>query len=455
MPLQQQPIAPYSVAQWLPSDQRILDEWMNELFHSIDVDSSYQEKKELLLSMYPVAENEEEASKAFQYSLTANHKALDLHPPVEELMNAILLDPIINSYFHQMFWQQQNNPSAKGVKIPCWQIAILLINKIMDTAPTFNKTGLVGVPINVIFNWPMATSAGHSAFLNQKVNAIFKNILNYWGNFLKTESSVYVLNDHPKHGWFGEDAMSLVPNFAEEFICNPEKPFYGFKSWDDFFTRRFRDHVRPIPDEDDDSIVVNPCEASPFKITTNVRKYDYFWIKAQPYSVAFILNNNPFNEQFIGGTIYQAFLSALNYHRWHSPVNGTIVDKETIDGTYYSQCNAIKHDPASPNMSQAYLAQVAARGVLYIQADNPHIGLMAFVAVGMAEISSIDITVKTGDRVKKGQQLGMFHYGGSTFLLMFRPEVNISFDLHGETPGLHSKNIKLNEVLGTVCSSFK
>ena len=30
-------------------------------------------------------------------------------------------------------------------------------------------------------------------------------------------------------------------------------------------------------------------------------------------------------DQFVGGTIYQAFLSATNYHRWHSPVAGTIV----------------------------------------------------------------------------------------------------------------------------------
>jgi len=30
-------------------------------------------------------------------------------------------------------------------------------------------------------------------------------------------------------------------------------------------------------------------------------------------------------DHFVGGTVYQAFLSALNYHRWHAPVAGTIV----------------------------------------------------------------------------------------------------------------------------------
>jgi len=30
-----------------------------------------------------------------------------------------------------------------------------------------------------------------------------------------------------------------------------------------------------------------------------------------------------FVKDFVGGTVYQAYLSAENYHRWHSPVSGT------------------------------------------------------------------------------------------------------------------------------------
>ena len=29
-------------------------------------------------------------------------------------------------------------------------------------------------------------------------------------------------------------------------------------------------------------------------------------------------------EAFVGGTVYQACLDAHNYHRWHSPVSGTV-----------------------------------------------------------------------------------------------------------------------------------
>jgi phosphatidylserine decarboxylase len=42
-------------------------------------------------------------------------------------------------------------------------------------------------------------------------------------------------------------------------------------------------------------------------------------------------------QQFTGGTVYQAFLSAENYHRWHSPVAGTVKSIHQVAGTYYAE----------------------------------------------------------------------------------------------------------------------
>jgi phosphatidylserine decarboxylase len=35
-------------------------------------------------------------------------------------------------------------------------------------------------------------------------------------------------------------------------------------------------------------------------------------------------------SRFIGGTIYQAFLSSVSYHRWHAPVSGRVVKIKVI-----------------------------------------------------------------------------------------------------------------------------
>ena len=447
---------PYRFGQWLPSDRKVTDQWLANLIAKVEINS--KDKLELISGLHPPDEDEKSAMAQGLRAATvaAEVKDLHLHKPVEDLLNAILSDPEINMFFHQMFWQQHLLPdSSEGTKIRSWQVMIILINSIMTTAPEFNKTGLVGFPINVILNWPMATTAGFAAFLNDKINGLFKNILNYWGEFLLSPDSSYVLSEHPRHGWFGHDAMEAMPDFAKEYKCDPEAKHYGFKSWDDFFTREFRPGIRPVASPDDDSIVANACESAPFQISHGVKQRDYFWIKQQRYSLDFILNMSDLAKQFYGGAIYQAFLSATSYHRWHSPVSGTIYKTELVDGSYYSQTHNIRDDPASPNMSQGYLAQVAARGIVYINADNPDIGLMCFVSIGMSEVSSNEITVKEGDKVKKGDQLGMFHFGGSTHCLIFRPGVRVEFDTRGQAPGLDTYNIPVKSKIAEVYPPLK
>jgi phosphatidylserine decarboxylase len=107
-------------------------------------------------------------------------------------------------------------------------------------------------------------------------------------------------------------------------------------------------------------------------------------------------------------------------------------------------------DPEGPNNSQAYITEVATRAMIFIEADNPAIGLLCVMPVGMAEVSTCQITAYEGQRVRKGDQLGMFHFGGSTHCLIFRPGVEVEFDLHGQKPGLQSGNIPVNSRIATL-----
>lgn len=446
---------PYRVGQWLPSDRKVIEKWLANLIKEVESNAQSKKQLDMIKNLHPPIEDEKTAlggHPAPPVDYHAAAKKIGLHPPVLNLMEAILSDPEINMFFHQMFWQQADLPdTSEGIKIWSWQMMIILIDWIMTKAPKFNKTGLVGFPINVILNWTMPTTAGFAAYLNNKVNRLFKAILNYWGEFLASPDSCYVLTDDPRSGWFGEDAMAAMPNFVKEFKCNPKKEYYGYTSWDDFFIREYRVGIRPVESPNDDYIVANACESAPFQISRNVKGRDFFWIKNQRYSLDFMLNMNPLAKKFHGGTVYQAFLSATSYHRWHSPVSGLILKTELVDGSYYSQTYDIQDDPSAPNMSQAYLAQVAARGIVYIMADNPDIGLMCFVSIGMSEVSSNEITVKEGDKVKKGDQLGMFHFGGSTHCLIFRPEVSVTFDTRDQTPGICAKdNIPVRAKIATI-----
>jgi len=44
----------------------------------------------------------------------------------------------------------------------------------------------------------------------------------------------------------------------------------------------------------------------------------------------------------------------------------------------------------------------------------------------------------------------MFHFGGSTHVLIFRPGVNLEFDLRGQTPGPDSVNIPVRSKIAIV-----
>jgi len=162
-----------------------------------------------------------------------------------------------------------------------------------------------------------------------------------------------------------------------------------------------------------------------------VQRQDRFWLKSQPYSLQDMLANDESVDQFVGGTVYQAFLSATNYHRWHSPVAGTIVRAFVREGTYYSEADSEGAEAVEPQYSQSYLAHVAARAIFLIEADNPVIGLTAFVPVGMSEVSScvIDPKIQPGYHVAKGEELGYFQFGGSTHCLVFRPGAIGDFSL--------------------------
>ncbi|KAJ4193785.1 hypothetical protein NW767_010312 [Fusarium falciforme] len=146
-----------------------------------------------------------------------------------------------------------------------------------------------------------------------------------------------------------------------------------------------------------------------------------------------MLAHDPLAEKFAGGTIYQAFLSALSYHRWHSPVSGTVRRAFVEEGTYFSEPlfegvgepGETEISLAGLSQSQGYLSALATRAIILIEADEPAIGLIAFIGIGMDEVSTCEITVKEGQKIKKGQETGMFHFGGSTHCVLFRKGVKL------------------------------
>jgi phosphatidylserine decarboxylase len=353
---------------------------------------------------------------------------LVLHPVIVEFQELIDTEPVVRMYMHQMVAQVPTSKSYRKRHLESVEQLLRLINEVLTMAPEFSETAVVITPLTAILDWTMGTTAGFSAYRDPRLNAMLKKILTVWCEFLSGRESLYVLNDSPS-GWKSPAAQRTIG--IEQFEHDPHDEYWGFVSWNDFFTRRFRAGERPLASPDDDRVIANACESTPYAISTDVKAQDRFWIKSQPYSLQDMLANDESVGQFVGGTVYQAFLSATNYHRWHSPVSGTIVRAFVQDGTYYSEADSEGEDAVEPRNSQAYITHVAVRAIIFIEADEPAIGLMAFVAVGMVEVSScvIDPKMTSGYHVGKGDELGYFQFGGSTHCLIFRPGVIADFAL--------------------------
>ena len=348
-------------------------------------------------------------------------------PVITEFQELIDSDPLVRMYVEQMIAQVPSTKPYRKRHLENVEEPLRLINEVLRIAPEFGP-GMVATPLGAILDWTMGTPAGFAAYRDPRINGILKKILNVWSEFLSSRDSLYVLNDSPS-GWRSAQAERAVG--IEQFQHDPQDEHWGFASWNDFFTRRFDDDARPVASPDDDKVIVSACDSKPYGISTNVQRQDRFWIKSQPYSLQDLLANDESVDQFVGGTVYQAFLSATNYHRWHGPVAGTIVRAFLQPGTYYSEADSEGDDAIEPMNSQSYLAHIATRAIILIAADDPVIGLTAFVPVGMSEVSSclIDPKLTAGCHIAKGEELGYFQYGGSTHCLLFRPRAIADFTL--------------------------
>lgn len=217
----------FNVGKWLPSDQEFENKWVKKV--------------------YEEAKSEE------------NNKLL---PPVQALKELIESNRYIWNLFQMMFDeipQKDVDTPAGTPQVRDYHELLLVLNRLIQRAPEFNTTGLVDTPINAVLDYPMGTRAGYVLFNDPRVNAKMKNILDYWGRYLQSEESSYVLNTSDK-GWLSPYALNEMAkeaggdNFVDLFAVRSTdvKQKLGYTSWDDFFTRKFKPGIRPVASPDDD-----------------------------------------------------------------------------------------------------------------------------------------------------------------------------------------------------------
>ncbi|KAF7589933.1 hypothetical protein BBP40_003513 [Aspergillus hancockii] len=418
--------------------------------------------------------------------------------PVETLRQLIENNSTLYMLAHSMFDEvpekppYDRDPTTLKKQVRNYKTMLYLFNTLLTEVPEYFlledpdvPSGLIGFPFNIIVDWPMGTESGRQFFLDPRVNESLKAILNQWNEFLrnpqgrtgKEGGGNQALIDA---GWSSDLAVKQLekkandatPGSTRKFSDLFEHPdggtqqdFFKYPHWDAFFTRKFKADVRPVAN----AAVVNACESFPLSFDTDVSGRTTFWLKGTPYSLYDMLGAtqdsrvSEYVDKFVGGIVYQAFLSADSYHCWNAPVTGKVVYRSLIDGTYFAETaasgfgGASGPDPAGPDVSQRYITHIAARGVLIIDTNvenGSNVGLVGFVPVGMSEVSTCQWENSTaeGKTIAQGDLIGAFHSGGSTHCLIFQREHarRLHFNPKAQYPEIATVNLAVNSELATL-----
>ena len=293
------------------------------------------------------------------------------------------------------------------------------LNQIITTAPRYNPDpGKINAfPMSTLFTYMMMTPAGEALFRITEFNNALSRILKEWCAYLNNPESTSVLNESAD-GWLSQSAFWY--NKLYEFEYDKSRPHWGWNSYNDFFHRQIKPASRPIADPQNPKVIVSANDGTVYNIEERAQPTAQFWLKGQPYSLVNMLNNE-YVERFVGGTVFQSFLSGANYHRWRSPIDGVVRRAQVVDGLLFSDAESAGFDPTAATYSQGYGASVNTRALVFIESKDPNIGMVCVIPIGITEISSVVIEVKEGQELKKGDELGYFSYGGSGMCLVFQP----------------------------------
>ena len=217
-------------------------------------------------------------------------------------------------------------------------------------------------------------------------------------------------------------------------ICMDEYKTTKYKSFNDFFTREIKKGGRVISTNTHE--VIAPCDGkmTVYPITSD----SVFRIKNSVYSVNGLLQNRQLADDFTGGICLIFRLMPDDYHRYCYIDDGEIVSQKKIKGVFHT---------VRPIAMQRYnIYTQNSREYAVLQTIN--FGKVIQIEVGALFIGRIVNHIKEG-AFKRGDEKGMFEFGGSTIILLFQKDVIKADDIIYENTQQNKETIvKMGNKIG-------
>lgn len=233
-------------------------------------------------------------------------------------------------------------------------------------------------------------------------------------------------------------------NVLDEYITPPD----GFRSFNDFFTRKLRADARRVDISGD--VAVSPVDARIDEYGT-IQNSTILQAKGLTYSLDELVPSKK-ADAFIDGSFITLYLSPGDYHRIHSPVDGHIAGFFHVPGTLFTvQDFMVKGLPGLFVKNERIISYIDT------EAGNVAVCKIGALNVGRITLSYNDIRSNRTFRSKRevmfdatsrvavarGDELGIFHLGSTVILLFQKGAITFDALIKGDTIKMGKKIGKL------------
>ncbi|RHN16770.1 phosphatidylserine decarboxylase [Dorea formicigenerans] len=208
-----------------------------------------------------------------------------------------------------------------------------------------------------------------------------------------------------------------------------------FDSYNAFFTRKIKAEQRPINDQKNVLISPSDGKVTAYPITQKGR----FWIKHTQYSAAQLLKDERLAERYMGGWIYVIRLTVDDYHRYCYVADGRKSRQRKIRGVLHT-VNPVAND---------YYPIYKMNSREYCLLKTKELGTILLMEVGALMVGKISNHEEDSAQVKRGDEKGMFEFGGSTIVVMTEPGMaEPDKDIIHNTKAQAETLVKMGEPIG-------
>lgn len=239
-------------------------------------------------------------------------------------------------------------------------------------------------------------------------------------------------------GWLLDQNCSkvLIQPFIEK--NNIDMSLYeekDYASYNEFFTRQIRKEYRPIDMEK--NAFICPCDGKLSIYPVDER--EHFKIKDTDYTLESLLRSEKLAAKYKGGYVCVFRLTVDDYHRFCYVDNGRKSRNYHIPGVFHTV------NPAANEVRPIYKENTREYSLL----KSEHFKTVLMMEVGALLVGRI-LNHHGAGNVIKGQEKGMFEFGGSTVILMVQKNA-VEFDekIIENTRKGYETIVKMGESIGT------